>query len=244
MNRLQNTVFPDFEIHAAEDRYFRLHDYAASSSYAEKILIRLRFGTLSSAKLAMRFFRNALLSYNYGTAHAVTLASSHGRTGPGFWLDSLDMAAIRQKMSSCAAGEKMEAIEIPKVVVVKPEHESVGRRIVRFVTANGFVLPSFMIRDAIVLDDKNFRGDFRKIFRSTRSLRLTVARYRIRRLLRSRPFLPRNEAVHKRVVEAGSQVPRVEARISRKPARNDGCSVLAQDLPPLTATEVVRMRNR
>ncbi|MCO6180918.1 hypothetical protein NHF53_22775 [Ciceribacter sp. RN22] len=150
--------------------------YLDVRSHLVQRMVNTERGALSSAKLAIRFFRSALLSYNYGTARAVTSALSDVRAGPKFWHDNLDLVAVRQRISAYAAGEKMEAIEIPKEVVVKSQREGIGRRIVRLVTANGFLLPSFMIRNAIVLDDKKFVGDLRKIFRYRRVLYISPSR--------------------------------------------------------------------
>ncbi|MEM4134580.1 MAG: glycosyltransferase [Candidatus Micrarchaeia archaeon] len=116
------------------------------------------------------FIRN-LFSYNYASAQSVTLALKHVMQGTEFWIRNLDMSEIRNMISSLKPSEKMEKIDLSNFEIVRVDYsESRLRKFIRILTLNGFLLPSFLIKDKTVYQDKSFKAWFRALFRYKRVL--------------------------------------------------------------------------
>lgn len=128
--------------------------------------LKLGGGLFSSLFVAIKFFLSAALSYNYATARAVTLAIRHVSQGPVFWVKNMDMSVIRAEIGSYVPSEKMQPISRAEYQVdYRGPHETMLRKIVRFCSLNGFLFPSFLIKDSFVFQHKNFSGNLREIFR-------------------------------------------------------------------------------
>lgn len=126
----------------------------------------LNFGTLSAARLAARFFLQAVLSYNYATARAVTLAVRHVTQGPGFWLQNLDTTSIRDEIGRFSADERMRPVKRADFDLrVSNGDEGAWRHLIRLLTLNGGFLPGFLMREGVCLQPKDFSGNLRAIFR-------------------------------------------------------------------------------
>ena len=117
-------------------------------------------------KTGLKFFFSSAFSYNYATAKAVTEAIKDVVKGPGFWVDNIDTSEIRKKIGSLQPEEKLARINRSDYsVVYASPFENKGRRILRMITLNGFLLPGFLMKDQVVFQHKSFRGSFREVFR-------------------------------------------------------------------------------
>lgn len=114
---------------------------------------------------------SSLFSYNYGSAAAILKAVEDVTKGPRFWVDNIDMSAVREKLAPLSAQEKMGPVCLADYdLVYRGDHESKLRRLVRGVTLNGMLLPAFLQHDKIVFEAKSFRASFRRVFRFKRVL--------------------------------------------------------------------------
>lgn len=119
----------------------------------------------ASARLMNHFMLSQLVSYNYASAEAVNLALEHVLEGPEFFEQNLDAAAVRSTIGAIAASEKMLPIDRPSHKVKhNPVHESRWRRRFRRATLNGYLLPSFMMRDDHVFQHKHFSAVPQAVF--------------------------------------------------------------------------------
>ncbi|HCN5590093.1 TPA: glycosyltransferase [Escherichia coli] len=108
-----------------------------------------------------------LLSYRYSSAEAVYAGLLDYLKGPDYWVNNMEFDKILPSLSTCINGERSEKIDLYEYDIThKSIYESRFRRLVRLLTANGMLLPGFMIKNRIVLNDKNGVGVFRIIFRS------------------------------------------------------------------------------
>ena len=116
----------------------------------------------------------ANMSYNYSGAQAFIESVRDVLKGPDFWEDNVDMAAVRKHLSCIAPGEKCEPVQIPAGAEVGPGlQESKKRRFFRILTLNGFLLPTFLIKNKTVIENKSFHAVFRRIFRYKRVIYIT-----------------------------------------------------------------------
>lgn len=123
-------------------------------------------GVSHAIALASKFFLFAVLSYNYATAKAVTLAVRNFAQGPDFWLGNLDTANIRAEIGGFAGEEKMQPLaRAAYQIEYASPYEGKLRKLVRIMTLNGILLPSFLLRQGTLFQHKSFRGNFREIFR-------------------------------------------------------------------------------
>lgn len=135
------------------------------SHLAQKLCV-LSSGLAAAIKMIFRFFFLSLFSYNYATARAVTMAVQDVIQGPEFWLDNLDMTRKRAMIASFAAPEKLARIDRAEYDAEwRPTQESRRRRWFRMATLNGFLLPGFMLKDAVAYQHKDFSGALRCVFR-------------------------------------------------------------------------------
>src|SRR5699024_5688482 len=114
-------------------------------------LSHMNGGRLSCMSLACRFFLNSVFSYNYATAHAVSLALNHVMKGERFWCENLDASEVRNEISALEPDERLERIDVSEYQPVHmPMEERAGRRLLRVATLNGFLLPRCLIKDVTV----------------------------------------------------------------------------------------------
>lgn len=117
-------------------------------------------------RLYSTWLLTSLLSYNYASAKAVRMAMSNLLSGPRFWIDNIDIADIRAKIASFASSENMVTITRSDYELDMPGSDySRSGQLFRVISLNGFLLPTFMLRNRVVLQSKAFRGIFRQIFR-------------------------------------------------------------------------------
>ena len=112
------------------------------------------------------WFIGAMLSYNYGSGRAISLAVEHVLRGPEFFVKNIDTGSIRTEIADFSASEKMLPFDLSDIeVVYHHQHDGRLRRLWRILTMNGFLLPSFMIRNRRRIQIKHFNAVFRDIFR-------------------------------------------------------------------------------
>lgn len=132
------------------------------------MLLTSRSGPLRYIRAFYRPVRDCLYSYNYSSARAYRLALEHVMTGPDFWVDNIDMVAVRDELAKKCPDEKNDRVILPKDTVNKSEQESRIRRFIRKSTMNGFLLPSFLIKNRTVVDNKWFVGSLARVYKNRR----------------------------------------------------------------------------
>lgn len=114
----------------------------------------------------MGFFIRHLLSYNYASARAVAKAVKDSMLGPDLYLQNMDMGKIRGEIAAFSSAEKMSPIYVSNFDLHHRDlREGRARKVVRWLTLNGFLLPDFMLVDRVVYQTKSFTGSLRSIFR-------------------------------------------------------------------------------
>jgi glycosyltransferase involved in cell wall biosynthesis len=125
----------------------------------------------ATLSVMLGWFIASLFSYNYSSAEAITNAIRDVAKGPEFWLENMDMVAVRAELAPLCEMEKMRPVCMADYDLVhRSTEEGKWHRRLRLLTLNGFLLPGFLIRDATVFDVKSFRGAFRRVFRHRRVL--------------------------------------------------------------------------
>ena len=119
-----------------------------------------------------RLFVKALTSYQYTSARAVSLAMRHVLAGPGFFREHLDMQAVRAEIGAWTPNEKMLPIDRSALPLkgARRRRESLPRRLARALTLQGFLLPGFLLRDRMTVQEKGFHGRASAVFRYRRVL--------------------------------------------------------------------------
>lgn len=134
-------------------------------------LIRVESSSAFCISFMNKLFFSALFSYNYASARSVSTAMEDVMKGPNFWTENMDMSKIRPIINAFEPSEKMQPVDIASL---KPEvvHVDEGKwgRLLRIITLNGFLVPSFLLKDRLVLQHKGFRGWFRGLYRSKQVL--------------------------------------------------------------------------
>jgi hypothetical protein len=117
------------------------------------------------------FFINPLFSYNYASSRAINKAITDSMIGPLLYKNNLDMALIRSEIGAYAGAEKLNPIDRSSLqLTYRGLDEKKSRRVIRWLTLNGFLLPGFMLKDIVVHQEKSFKGSWRSIFRAKRVL--------------------------------------------------------------------------
>ncbi|MBV9892378.1 MAG: hypothetical protein JO090_16005 [Rhizobacter sp.] len=124
-----------------------------------------------------RLFVKALTSYQYTSARAVTLAMRHVLAGPAFFREHLDLQTVRSEIGSWSPNEKMVPIDRSALATkgARRRRESWARRLARALTLQGFLLPGFLLRDRMTVQEKGFHGQASAVFRYRRVLYEHVA---------------------------------------------------------------------
>lgn len=119
----------------------------------------------------IRWILISILTYRYASARATSVALQHVMQGPKFWLENMSFVDIASHISDLLQEEKMEIIDLaelkPKILPVSFVHL---KKIFIILTFNGFLLPSFFIKDTLVLSKKMIRHFPYQIFRQKRVL--------------------------------------------------------------------------
>lgn len=122
--------------------------------------------------VASRLFLKPLTSYHWSSARAATLAVRHVTQGPRFFAENVDLQQVRAEIGGWQPSEKLQPLgPLPADLRgARRSRESRGRRLLRLVTLQGFLLPKVLIRDRTTLQDKGFHGSARAVFRYRRAL--------------------------------------------------------------------------
>ena len=118
------------------------------------------------AKIYAKWFAPNLFSYNYASAKAILMAAEDVMQGPDIFLADMTASDIREKIAPLSAEEKMVPMRRADIDPdYRDGHEHKLRKILRFITLNGFLLPSFLLKQGTIFQHKHFRANFREIFR-------------------------------------------------------------------------------
>jgi hypothetical protein len=122
--------------------------------------------------LKLRFVK-PLEGYHYSSARALTLALQHLRRGPQFFRDNMDLSQVRPMIAALQPDEKLGPIDRKELNLRMPrrtDRESMPRRVLRVLTLGGFLLPNALIRDRVLLHEKDFFGRAYTVWRYRRVL--------------------------------------------------------------------------
>lgn len=122
-------------------------------------------------KMLTRFIAAQLFSYNYSSAQSVLMAIEDFSEGPRFFINNLEMTAVRDRLSRFAHQEKPGPVNSGSdgAVTAKPAN-GFGTRLMQIITLNGYLLPAFLLRKELLLHPKAFRADLGSIFAYRRVL--------------------------------------------------------------------------
>jgi len=122
--------------------------------------------------VARRLFLQALKTYHYSSARAVVLAMKHVMSGPQFFVDHIDLRAVREEIGAWLPSEKpLPLAQIQEPVPMRPArraHESPLRTLLRLFTLQGFLLPDALLKDRTTVLEKDFLGRSSAVFRYRR----------------------------------------------------------------------------
>lgn len=137
-------------------------------------------GDGSLARMIFSYFRgvfSSILSYNYASARASSIAMKNLMEGPDFWTSNMEFSPFIKHIAHLLKEERMAEVDLSRLDIENSSlQESMLRRVIRLMTLNGFLLPSFMIRDITKSNNKSGRGIYRTIFRA-RNVLYYSARY-------------------------------------------------------------------
>lgn len=106
-----------------------------------------------------------LYSYKYASSKAIILAIKHFLMGPNFFRNNLSIDDIRKSISTYTPSEKLVPISTSDLDMTSPgNHESKFRKIIRRLTLNGHLIPSFIFNKKTVWQAKDSTGNFSQIF--------------------------------------------------------------------------------
>ncbi|TDO97198.1 glycosyltransferase family 2 protein [Marinomonas balearica] len=134
----------------------------------QNLVQNARLGTamIPQLKLILRLFLGALFSYNYASAHSVTLAIKHYMKGPMFWRENMDMASVRNEVSNHPCQEKMQPLDPSDYdLLFGSVYEKRYQKWLRVISLNGFLLPKSFIRKRTVFQEKGFKAWVRMLYR-------------------------------------------------------------------------------
>ncbi|MDO4642720.1 MAG: hypothetical protein Q4A74_02655 [Cardiobacteriaceae bacterium] len=117
-------------------------------------------------KIYMHWALVNMFSYHYASAEAILMAAEDFMKGPSCFLDDMSAVKVREKIAPLSAQEKLSKIERKSNFFISPEfkHER-WKKLFRIILLNGFLLPSFLLKNGPVRQNKGFRATFREIFR-------------------------------------------------------------------------------
>lgn len=107
----------------------------------------LRFPQL---KILIKFWRTFIRfssAYQYASAQAACVALEDVLRPAEFWEQNIDLQERRNLLAPLVSAEKLEPVSPPIVPVIRVKQpESALHRLLRLITLNGHILPSFLIR--------------------------------------------------------------------------------------------------
>ena len=129
-------------------------------------LMKTNFNKKDLIKSFSTWYLTSLFSYNYSSAKAIALSLNDFLHGVDTFVNDMDASGVRAKIAELPAIEKMQSINRRDYVLSgRDMHESKIRKVFRFLTINGLLIPSFLMKDEIIFQSKHFRANFRQIFR-------------------------------------------------------------------------------
>lgn len=139
--------------------------YLDARSHIIQAINNFKISFVSLYIIIAKFFLSAIFSYNYTTARAVLKAVNDVSKGPNFWLENMDITAIKKDFSRFPQFEIMREIERKNFdMEYQTPYESLLCKAVRVISLNGFLLPSIFLKNKAVFQHKTFRASFREIF--------------------------------------------------------------------------------
>lgn len=116
-------------------------------------------------KIFTSLFISQLLSYKYGSVNSVLKAFEDVWSGPEFFAKNVDCLSIRKEVKTYAEKEAFTNIDTNEPDYVSfTIHESLIRRLIRYLTINGVLLPNCLLKNQSVYQLKSFKAVFRQIF--------------------------------------------------------------------------------
>lgn len=128
-------------------------------------MIASETSAISMAKTHLKCVLGSALSYNYGGARAYTQAVRDVMKGPQFWVDNIDTSSLRKQIANLAPDEQMKPLSIPEDAEVGRMDETKAHKVFRILTLNGFLIPSFALKNRTAVEPKSFHASFPRIFR-------------------------------------------------------------------------------
>jgi GT2 family glycosyltransferase len=117
-----------------------------------------------------KWVRGILLSYHYDSAHAFCLALDHVCRGPQFFVDNVDLSPVINDINSFSIEERLEPIARDEHIAYA--HRRTKRRrfrgLIRSLSLNGLLLPSFLIRNKTMFQPKGYGGNLAETYRYRR----------------------------------------------------------------------------
>lgn len=142
--------------------------YLDARNHLLQSLTHLNKGKLFCIKLLFGFSVARLFSYNYASAKAINIAIKHVLEGPDFWIKNMDLSGIRKEINALEPSEKLHPISRAEYNIeysnFQPERLRL-RTLARWISLNGFLLPTFMLKNHVIFQHKSFRGLFREVYR-------------------------------------------------------------------------------
>lgn len=118
-------------------------------------------------KTTARMCLKNLLTYQYETGLASIMAMEDVAKGSSFWAENVDMSKKRSEVQQIISSEKVIDIpyEISSNVIWGDPNENVFKKLLRFVSLNGHLLPEFLFKKGMIWQNKGFGGHLREVFR-------------------------------------------------------------------------------
>lgn len=126
----------------------------------------LKHSRLKVLESLCRFFLKSLLSFEYGNARAVTLATADLAIGTDFFLENIDMSSripVLRSLSSPQVATDFDSVA-SELDFIKPRREPVLRKLARALTINGVLLPNRALKDRCVFQNQGFRARFSETY--------------------------------------------------------------------------------
>lgn len=117
------------------------------------------------AKYVAKLCLGQIFSCNYTSANAVIISVKDFLCGPETFLQDLDASKARAKISNLGSQEKLLPVDRSiSGVEYGNMKEGFIRKILRFLSLNGILVPSFFFKKTVVFQHKGFRARLREVF--------------------------------------------------------------------------------
>lgn len=128
-------------------------------------MVYLNMSKKNAVKMVCKHVMQQLLSYNYEHAQAGVLAVQHVMKGASFFVENMDMSAVRAEINSFVKDEVMKPISREYVIGYRElQNEGRLRYYLRMITLNGFLLPKFFLKKTTVFQRRAYCANFKEIF--------------------------------------------------------------------------------